>query len=132
MFDAFDRSNDPPPPLSTCAIHTIFPMNLHFSPFFSWLFSTKNQRYYDSLGGVIIRISLNMCTLSKDQSILSRETIQFFFKELCPFFKLRLFILYQASRSRALAPACGALEFFCNKQEHQITFSLFLFWTIPD
>ena len=76
------------PPLSTCAIHTIFPMNLHFSPFFSWLFSTKNQRYYDSLGGVIMRISLNMCTLPKEQSILSRKTIQFFFKELCPFFNL--------------------------------------------
>ena len=51
-----------------------------------------------------------MSSLSKEQSKLSRETIQnAFLSELCPFFRLGTFILYQAGNSRALAPACGAL-----------------------
>ena len=50
----------------------------------------------------------NMCSLTKEQSILSSETIQFkmylFFRTM-PRFRLRLFIL-----SRALAPICGTLD----------------------
>ena len=49
-----------------------------------------------------------MCSLSKEQSILSRETIQNRFLN-CASFRLRLFILYQACHSQALTPACGAL-----------------------
>ena len=52
-----------------------------------------------------------MCSLSKEQSILSRETnqnVSFFFFRIMPFFRLRLFILYQAPLSQALAPTCGA------------------------
>ena len=51
------------------------------------------------------------------RSVLSRETIQHTFSELCPLY--RLLSLYQAPDSRALAPACGALilylaAFECN------------------
>ena len=54
-----------------------------------------------------------MCSLSKEQSILSRETIQNeFLSELFPFFDCRLFILYQTPHSQAMAPACGALVTF--------------------
>ena len=50
-----------------------------------------------------------MCSLSKEQSMLSRETIQnTFFPELCPFLSLT-FYPYQAPHSRELAPAFGAL-----------------------
>ena len=62
----------------------------------------------------------SMCLLSNEQSILSRETIQnaffFFIFILNPVFLLRLFILYQALHSPALAPGCGALvliRMFC-------------------
>ena len=44
-----------------------------------------------------------MCSLSKEQSIVSMETIQNAF-----FFLLEFFILYQASHSAAFAPPCGA------------------------
>ena len=37
------------------------------------------------------------------------EYFFFFFSELCPFFDLRLFILYQTPHSRPLAPTCCAL-----------------------
>ena len=45
--------------------------------------------------------------------LLSRQTIQTaFFSELCPFFDLDFFILYQAPHSQTLAHACGALVQF--------------------
>ena len=51
-----------------------------------------------------------MCSLSKEQSILSKETIQnaffFFFFRIMSLFPL---IFYQAPHSQALAPACSAL-----------------------
>ena len=50
-----------------------------------------------------------MCSLSKEQSILSRETTKNGFLELSPFFDLDFCILYQAPHSRALASECGAL-----------------------
>ena len=52
-----------------------------------------------------------MCSLSKEQSLLSRDINQSaFFSELCPLFDLDFFfILYQAPHSRPLAPACSAL-----------------------
>ena len=55
-----------------------------------------------------------MCSLSREQSILSRETIQntFFHVRIMPIFRLRLCFPYQAPHSRALAPACCALVFF--------------------
>ena len=54
-----------------------------------------------------------MCSLSKEQSIVSRETIQndFCFR-IMPLFRLQL-NLHQAPHSQALAPACGAL---CTKK----------------
>ena len=55
-----------------------------------------------------------MCLLSKEQSILSRETIQNgFFSELCPFFDFRLFILCKVLHHQALAPACDGLVYIC-------------------
>ena len=63
--------------------------------------------------------TLSMCPLSKEQSILSRETIQNVFFRIMPLFQL--FILYQAPQtilpisspiSRALAPTCGTLVYF--------------------
>ena len=61
-----------------------------------------------------------MCLLSKEQSILSRETIQnAFFSRIMPLFRLRLFIFYQVPHSRALAPVCGALVFeYCVLTEY--------------
>ena len=56
-----------------------------------------------------------MCSLSKQQSILSRETIQMHFFQSLHLFRLTFFILYQAPNSRALAPACGTLVFLNNK-----------------
>ena len=58
-----------------------------------------------------------MCSLSKEQSILSRETIQnaFFSPEAYPLFRLKLFILYQALQRLALSPAYGALVVFLTK-----------------
>ena len=62
-----------------------------------------------------------MCSLSKEQSKLSRETIQkvcFFFSRMMPLFQFRLLpsikhptakLLNQALHSQALATACGAL-----------------------
>ena len=41
-----------------------------------------------------------------------RQVRMHFFTGLCPFFNLRLFILYQAPHTRALAPACHALVIF--------------------
>ena len=53
-----------------------------------------------------------MCSLSKEHSILSREKTQsVFFLRVMPLFRLRLFILYQALHSRALAPAFGSLVY---------------------
>ena len=47
------------------------------------------------------------------RAIASRETIQnSFFSELCPFFDLKCFILYQASHSEALTQAGGALVLY--------------------
>ena len=52
-----------------------------------------------------------MGSLSKEQSILSRETTQnAFFPQIMPLFQLGLFILYQAPHSQALAPACRFLS----------------------
>ena len=45
-----------------------------------------------------------MCSLSKEQSILSMH----FFNRMMPLFQLRLFIPYQAPHSRVLAPKCSA------------------------
>ena len=54
-----------------------------------------------------------MCSLSKEQFILSRETIQNAYSfRMMPLFRLRLFILYQAPHSQALAPVCDALFSF--------------------
>ena len=54
-----------------------------------------------------------MCSLSKEQSILSRETFQVYFVlRNMPLFRLRPSFLCQAPHSRAFAPACGALVFF--------------------
>ena len=51
-----------------------------------------------------------MCSLSKEQSLPLMETIQnAIFSIIMPLFRLRLFKLYQAPHSRALAPACGTL-----------------------
>ena len=48
-----------------------------------------------------------MCSLSKEQSILSKEIIQnVFFRIIPPFW---VYILYQAPQSQVLAPAFGAL-----------------------
>ena len=50
-----------------------------------------------------------MCSLSKEQSILSGRQFKmdFLFQNYAPFL-LRLFILYQAPHSLALATACSA------------------------
>ena len=59
-----------------------------------------------------------MCSLSKEQSILSRVTIQnaFFFLESCPFFDLDFFPL-SSTLSRAPALACvGLVNSFPDKQ----------------
>ena len=50
-----------------------------------------------------------MCSLSKEQSMLSRETIQNAFFRIVPLFRLKHFILYQAPHSQVLPPTCGAL-----------------------
>ena len=52
-----------------------------------------------------------MCWLSKEQSILYRETIQnaFFYLELCPFLDLDFFSTIKHPHSRVLPAACGAL-----------------------
>ena len=53
-----------------------------------------------------------MCSLCKEQSILSRKTIQnafFFFFLIMPLVWLRLLILYQAPHSGALGPTYSAL-----------------------
>ena len=59
-----------------------------------------------------------MCSLSKKQSILPRETIQnvfFFFFRIMPLSQLKSFYpLLQAPHSRALAPTCSALVFLSN------------------
>ena len=52
-------------------------------------------------------------TIKGDNASLSENAA---FSELCPFFDLRLFILYKASHSRALIPTCGALVFKNQKQ----------------
>ena len=55
-----------------------------------------------------------MCSLSKEQSMLSRENssecIFFFFFNfrIMPLFQPRIFIPYQSPHSRALTPTCGA------------------------
>ena len=52
---------------------------------------------------------------SKERSIVSGRQLKmqfFFFPEVCRFFDLRLFILYQAPHSWALAPTYGALVCF--------------------
>ena len=52
-----------------------------------------------------------MCSLSKEQSILSREIVTNAFYSEYGLFRLGLFILYQAPRNRAFAPAYGLLVF---------------------
>ena len=53
-----------------------------------------------------------MCSLSKKQSILSRETIQNgFLKNYAPFLTYT-FILYPVSHSQALVSACCALVLY--------------------
>ena len=47
-----------------------------------------------------------MCTLSKEQSILSTETIHFFFFRIMPLIQLDFL---SSIPQRALAPACDAL-----------------------
>ena len=54
--------------------------------------------------------SEHVFTVSKEQSILLRETIQnTFFFIIMSLFRPRHFILYQASHSRAMVLPCGAL-----------------------
>ena len=73
-----------------------------------------------------------MCSLSKEQSILSMDTIQnafFFFPRIMPLFRLRLFIFYRVTHSRALPPACVAVvlyldAFECNTTSDWLWFSL--------
>ena len=69
------------------------------------------------------------CTLSKEQSIVSKETIQnaILFSELCPFKRLRLFILYQSLHSRASAPTCGALVLYLEAYESNLTCAAYKF-----
>ena len=57
-----------------------------------------------------------MCSLSKEQFILSRETIQHAFFRIIPLFWLRLFIRYQTPHSRPVAPTCGFLGRFVQSQ----------------
>ena len=64
-----------------------------------------------------------MCSLSKEQSILSKETIQNAFFRIMSLF--RHFILYQAPYSRALAPACGAV-FTYDPAQHLVNDNLFI------
>ena len=53
----------------------------------------------------------SMCTLSKEQSILSRDTIQnaFFFLELFPLFNFSCFILYRAPDSEHWHTRCAGV-----------------------
>ena len=66
---------------------------------------------------VYLKLRISLCSLSKEQSILSREIIQnAFFSIIMPLFRLRHFIHYQAPYSRALAPAYASrlLESFAD------------------
>ena len=58
-----------------------------------------------------LRYLLETCLLSKELSILSRETIQdaFFFFVIVSLFRLGIVIHYQAPHRQALATACHAL-----------------------
>ena len=71
-------------------------------------------------------IYLRVCSLSKEQSILHTKGDNskcIFFSELCPFFRLRLFVLYQVPNSRALAPECDALV-YNNQLNYEVCWSL--------
>ena len=71
-----------------------------------------------------------MCSRSKVKSMISRETIQFFFffQNYAPFLTYDFLIPYEASHSRVLAPVSGALvlylvAFECNTSDWLIWFS---------
>ena len=83
-------------------------------------FSTKKK-----LGNFVISLLLlkiytgtrSMCSLSKEQSILSRQGRQFktySFLRIVPLFRLIHFILFQAPHSQGLPAAFGALFFNLN------------------
>ena len=83
----------------------------------------ENPRYCYSPGVVVVvqklrhlEISLLLLKiyvlLSKEQSILSRETIQNAFFRIMPLFRLRLFILYQAPHIVGTRMRCSC--FLCN------------------
>ena len=73
-----------------------------------------------------ISLKLRVCVSSKSNPYYQgREFKTHFCSELCPFFQLRFFILYQAPHRQALAPAFGALVLFMHCLTHSHTMTPF-------
>ena len=97
---------------------------------FARLFSEKTQGFAIALASssVLFKI-LTFCNISITEDIYldlgicihypksnpyyqRRQFKMIFFFRIMPLFRLKIFMLYQASHSRALAPACCALVLF--------------------
>ena len=77
-----------------------------------WIFQFLAQLFSEKTPGIALALALPLSCKKIWHFVISLLLLKIFFFRIMPLFWLRLFILYQASYRRALAPACGALVFF--------------------